>query len=263
MAGRRLAPASEMARQLRVGCSGWNYRAWRGRFYPADLPVARWLAYYAGVFDTVEVNNTFYRLPEASTFASWRTQTPSGFLTAIKASRFLTHVKRLKDPEEPLDRLFTRASALGSTLGPVLYQIPSNFHRDLTRLAAFLEALPHHPAPGARRRVRHVMEFRHQSWYEPEVFQLLTRFEVALCLHDKTGSAIDAPFVGPFVYVRFHGTNGHYHGSYSDHALASWAARLAEQWQQGREVYAYFNNDPDGVAPGDALRLRRALERLT
>ena len=253
-----------MARRLlRVGCSGWNYSSWRGRFYPPDLPTTRWLVHYASVFDTVEVNNTFYRLPEAGTFASWRAQTPPAFLATIKASRFLTHVKRLKDPEEPLERLFTRASALGSKLGPVLYQVPSNFHRDVTRLTAFLEALPRHPAPGARRRVRHVMEFRHPSWYEPRVFQLLTRFDVALCLHDKNGSEIDSPFVGPFAYVRFHGTTGHYHGSYSERALAGWAVRLAEQWHKGREVYAYFNNDPDAVAPGDALRLRRALERLT
>jgi uncharacterized protein YecE (DUF72 family) len=252
-----------MGRRLRVGCSGWNYRSWRGRFYPPDLPVARWLEHYAGVFDTVEVNNTFYRLPEAGTFASWRAQTPRGFLAAIKASRFLTHIKRLRDPQEPLERLLTRASALGTSFGPVLYQLPSSFHRDMDRLAGFLQALPRHPTPGARRRVRHVIEFRHASWYEPEVFQLLARFDVGLCLHDKSDSAIDAPFVGPWAYVRFHGTNGHYHGSYSDKALARWAARLAEQWQEGREVYAYFNNDPDAVAPGDALRLRRTLERLT
>ena len=183
---------------------------------------------------------------------------------AIKASRFLTHLKRLRDPEEPLDRFFTRASALASAFGPVLYQLPANFHRDVPRLETFLRALPRHPAPGARRRVRHVMEFRHRSWYEPAVFDLLTRFDVALCLHDKTDSAIDSPCVGPFVYVRFHGTDGHYHGSYSDRSLDRWAARLAEQWQDDREVYAYFNNDPDGVAPGDARRLRQALaQRIT
>src|SRR5688572_3094666 len=116
-----------MIRRPRIGCSGWNYRSWRGRFYPPDMPVSKWLAHYTSVFDTVEVNNTFYRLPEASTFASWRAQTPPAFLMAVKASRFLTHLKRLKAPEEPLERFFTRASELGTTLGPVLYQLPSNF----------------------------------------------------------------------------------------------------------------------------------------
>jgi uncharacterized protein YecE (DUF72 family) len=244
----------------RVGCSGWNYRSWRSRFYPADLPVSRWLPYYSSVFDTVEINNTFYRLPEAGTFASWKAQTPAGFLMAIKASRFLTHVKRLKEPDEPLTRLFTRASAMGTKLGPVLYQLPSNFHRDIDRLATFLETLPVRPV-GGRRRPRHVMEFRHPSWYETEVFDLLTKFEVSLCLHDKADSRIDSPFIGPSVYVRFHGTSGHYHGSYTDRALATWAGRLVEQWRSGRDVYAYFNNDPDAVAPGDAMRLRRAIER--
>jgi uncharacterized protein YecE (DUF72 family) len=250
-----------MARQLRIGCSGWNYRSWRGRFYPADLPVSRWLAYYASVFDTVEVNNTFYRLPEASTFASWRTQTPSGFLMATKASRFLTHMKRLKDPAEPLHRFFSRVSALGPAVGPVLYQLPPQFHRDLDRLAAFLRVLPRSAPAGGRRRIRHVMEFRDPSWYEQEVFDLLAEFDVALCLHDKADSPIDDLVVGPFVYVRFHGTSGHYHGSYSQRTLAKRAAWLAEQWRGGREVYAYFNNDPDAVAPGDALHLKRELEQ--
>jgi uncharacterized protein YecE (DUF72 family) len=244
----------------RVGCSGWNYRSWRGRFYPAELSVSRWLDYYTTVFDTVELNNTFYRLPEKSTFESWKEQAPSGFLMATKASRFLTHIKRLKDPEEPLARFFSRASALGRSLGPVLYQLPPSFHRDLDRLETFLQALAAHAVVG-RRRMRHVIEFRHPSWYVPDVFHLLTRFRVALCLHDKADSTIETPFVGPFVYVRFHGTSGHYHGSYTRQALANWAARLVEQWQSGRDIYAYFNNDPDAVATMDAVRLRRAIER--
>ena len=126
----------------RIGCSGWNYAAWRGHFYPADLPASRWLERYASSFDTVEVNNTFYRLPEASTFAAWRRQTPSRFVIAVKASRYLTHLKRLKEPVEPVARLFARCSRLGSKLGPVLYQLPGNFHRDLERLESFLQALP-------------------------------------------------------------------------------------------------------------------------
>jgi uncharacterized protein YecE (DUF72 family) len=218
------------------------------------------LKYYVERFDTVEVNNTFYRLPEASTFAGWASQTPPTFLMAVKASRFLTHMKRLRDPEEPLDRLFSRAAPLRSRLGPVLYQLPGNFHRDLERLAAFLQALPVKLTPSARRRLQHVFEFRHPSWYVAETYQLLEAHGVAMCLHDKAGSEIAAPFVGPFVYVRFHGTSGHYHGSYDDGTLRQWAGRLAEQWHSKRDVYAYFNNDPHAVATRNALTLRRLLD---
>ena len=242
----------------RVGCSGWNYKSWKGRFYPDGLPVAEWLRYYAGEFDTVEVNNTFYRLPASSTFAAWRRQTPASFLITVKASRFLTHMKRLRDPEEPLDRLFSRTDALGSRLGPVLYQLPGNFTRDLERLDGFLARLPR---TRGGRRVRHVVEFRHPSWYVDDTFQLLERRRVALCLHDKHGSQIDDPLVGPFVYVRFHGTSGRYHGSYSDAFLDRWAGRLAGQYQSGRLVFAYFNNDPDAVATFNARTLRQMIAR--
>jgi uncharacterized protein YecE (DUF72 family) len=243
----------------RIGCSGWNYASWRGRFYPATLPPGGWLEYYAERFDTVEVNNTFYRLPERTVFEGWRTRIPPGFLVAVKASRFLTHMKRLRDPDEPLDRLFSRASALGPHLGPVLYQLPGNFQADLARLDAFLQALPRRLG---RHRLQHAFEFRHPSWYVRETFEMLERRGVALCLHDKAGSAIDGPIVGPFVYVRFHGTSGRYHGSYSRQALDRWARRLAEQWTDGRQVHAYFNNDPDGVAVANATALRTALAEL-
>jgi uncharacterized protein YecE (DUF72 family) len=247
----RSAGRSASTATARVGCSGWNYKSWRGRFYAPTLPASKWLAYYATVFDTVEVNNTFYRLPEASTFAAWARQTPSAFLMAVKASRFLTHM--------PIARLFSRASALGRHLGPVLYQLPGNFPIDLPRLEQFLIALP---ARVKGVRVQHVFEFRHPSWYVGEVFDLLTRHRATLCLHDKTGSTIADPFVGPSVYVRFHGTSGHYHGSYSTPALDRWAHRLVEQLQEGRPVYAYFNNDPEAVATANARTLRERIEAL-
>ena len=243
----------------RIGCSGWNYKSWRGNFYPERLPAARWLDYYAGRFETVEVNNTFYRLPERSTFAAWRAEVPPSFLFAVKASRFLTHMKRLRDPDEPLARLFSRASALGRQLGPVLYQLPGNFHIDLQRLDSFLTALPR---VLSGKRLSHVMEFRHSSWYVRETFHLLERRKVALCLHDQHGSAIVEPFVGPFVYVRFHGTSGMYRGSYSGRQLDRWAQRLAEQTAIGKRVFAYFNNDPEAVAVANAQRLRAAVEEL-
>lgn len=247
----------------RIGCSGWNYKTWRGRFYPPGLPVRSWLRHYATVFDTVEINNTFYRLPEAATFACWKREMPTGFLVAIKASRFLTHIKRLKDPEEPIERLFSRAKALGPRLGPVLYQLPPNFFRNginVERLELFLRALPRRVN---RRVVRHVFEFRHPSWYVGETYRTLERHDATLCLHDKRGSAIVEPFVGPIVYVRFHGTSGHYAGSYPDDRLERWASILAEHWRGGRQVYGYFNNDPDAVATENALTLRRLLFEKT
>lgn len=248
---------STVARSPRVGCSGWNYASWRGRFYPRDLPTARWLDFYATQFDTVEVNNSFYRLPERSTFANWRAQVPPAFLYAVKASRFLTHMKRLLNPEEPIERLFSRLAGLGRKLGPVLYQFPPTLTIDLPRLDHFLRALPR-----SNGTPRHVIEFRHPSWYVEETFALLTRRRVAMCLHDKTGSAICTPIVGPFVYVRFHGTSGHYHGSYSCQQLDRWAHVLAEHTREGHQVFAYFNNDPEAVATKNAQTLRESIDKL-
>jgi uncharacterized protein YecE (DUF72 family) len=258
---RRTKRPTRQAKRIspRVGCSGWNYKSWRGTFYPDGLDQKRWLEFYTTRFDTVEVNNTFYRLPERSTFVAWRSQIPARFVMAIKASRFLTHMKRLRDPAEPIERLFSRVEPLGNRLGPVLYQLPANFTIDLNRLDAFLEALPR---TLNRLRVSHVMEFRHPSWYVAETFQLLNARRIALCLHDKLDSTITEPFVGPLVYVRFHGTSGRYHGSYSSAQLDKWAHRLAEQSQEGRPVFAYFNNDPEGVATVNATTLRVSMEGL-
>ena len=245
---------------LRVGCSGWNYKHWRGPVYPAEVPARLWFDRYAALFDTVEINNTFYRLPEASTFANWRERAPADFLYAIKASRFLTHLKRLREPEEPVTRLFEHASELGDRLGPVLYQLPQNFHRDLDRLNAFLGILPRtlgeieaEPRP---RPLQHTIEFRHPSWYVDETYSVLNAQGVALCLHDKAGSAMTSPIDGPFVYVRFHGPGGRYFGRYERARIARWAGVLAEQWRGGRDVYAYFNNDPEGMAVFNAQELR-------
>ena len=257
-----MASATRRVPELRIGCSGWNYKTWRGDFYPADLAAGRWLQYYAATFDTVEANGTFYRLPTRETFATWAAQTPPGFVMAVKASRFLTHLKRLREPEEPLRRLFDHAGGLGARLGPVLYQLPPQLRLDLARLDTFLAALPRRLEGAGRRRLRHVVEFRDPSWYTSDTYALLRAHEVTLCLHDKRGSALVEPLVGPCLYVRFHGTGGDYHGSYGRGALERWANRLAEAWRGGRDVYAYFNNDPDAVATRNARSLRRAVRRL-
>ena len=253
-------PGRAPADSPHVGCSGWNYKSWRGRFYPRELPPSRWLEYYTQVFDTVEVNGTFYRLPEAPTFRAWREQTPPSFVMAVKASRFLTHMKRLRNPGEPLERLLSRAAELGPRLGPVLYQLPPSLRLDLARLEHFLKALPRRVA-GVRRRLQHVVEFRDVSWYIDETYQLLDRHGVAVCLHDKAGSALRDASTGGSVYVRFHGTSGRYHGSYYDRALDEWAVRLTDDWRAGRTVYAYFNNDPDAVATENAQRLRALIRK--
>ena len=244
-----------MAGCARIGCSGWDYKHWRGDFYPADLPRTRWFEHYAALFDTVEINNTFYRLPEERTFAAWAERAPARFVYAVKASRFLTHMKKLKSPEEPLDRLFTRMRPLNGRLGPVLYQLPPGWPLDLPRLEQFLQALPQDE--------KHVMEFRHTSWYADEVMRLLERFNVSLCLHDMQGSATGRERVGPFIYARFHGATGKYGGGYSDDRLAGWADWLGAQRAAGFDVYAYFNNDVGGHAPRNAGTLRRLMGERT
>jgi uncharacterized protein YecE (DUF72 family) len=233
---------------LRVGCSGWQYKHWRGDFYPRDIRQTRWFEYYANVFDTVEINNTFYRLPEAETFERWASRAPAGFLYAVKASRFLTHMKKLKEPEEPLDRLLGRARALGRHLGPILYQLPPNWQVDIARLESFVRALPQD--------VRNTIEFRDPSWYVRQVYDLLERHGVALCVHDMSGSATGRIRVGPFLYARFHGTSGKYAGAYSDEQLQEWGQWLNSHRARGVDVYAYFNNDSGGHAPHNALTLR-------
>jgi uncharacterized protein YecE (DUF72 family) len=235
---------------IRIGCSGWQYRHWRGSFYPADLPAARWLDYYAEQFDTVEINNSFYRLPEAATFSTWARRVSPGFIFAVKASRFLTHMKKLKEPVDPLRLFFSRAKRLETALGPILYQLPPRWPVNVERFAEFLDALP------AGR--RHAVEFREPSWYSSEVFALMNQRGVALCLHDMPGSASGKAVVGPFVYVRFHGVQK-YSGRYDDRTLEDWADWLSEQRRGGRRIYAYFNNDVGGHAPRDAARLRSML----
>ena len=243
------------AGSVRIGCSGWQYRHWRGTFYPSTLTQARWFAHYALHFDTVEINNTFYRLPEPATFVKWREQAPRQFLYAVKASRFLTHMKKLKDPRDPLLRFFDSARHLGSHLGPILYQLPPRWPLDLERLETFLRVVRDvWPYPV------HAIEFREPSWQDDRVHALLKQYQVALCLHDMKGSATSRMTVGPFVYVRFHGVE-RYGGAYDDVSLDDWSDWLTARAAGGLDVYAYFNNDIGGHAPRDALRLRQRVQR--
>jgi uncharacterized protein YecE (DUF72 family) len=231
---------------LFIGTSGWQYRHWRGRFYPEKLAQRTWLEYYAARFDTVEVNNAFYRLPERSTFERWRATVPEGFVVAVKASRFLTHIRRLREPAEPVARLLERATALGEKLGPVLLQLPPDMKVELGRLDETLAQFP--------RSVRVVVEARHESWFTPEFAALLRERDAALCLADSPRRRTPLWRTASFGYVRFHEGRASPHPCYGRKALSSWAARIGELFSAEEDVFAYFNNDPLACALRDALR---------
>lgn len=244
---------SEMA-QIRIGCSGWQYKHWREIFYPKGLAQTRWFALYADHFDTVEINSSFYHLPKATTFEKWHDQAPPGFCYAIKANRFITQAKKLLDCEEPMERMMSVTRHLGGRLGPMLYQLPPSLKLDLERLAAFLPLLP--------KDVTNIFEFRDKSWYVPETFDLLDGHGVGFCVHDMRGSASERIAVGKAAYVRFHGGVGKYWGRYSDDRLMSWAEWMVEQKRSGRSVWAYFNNDIHGHALDDAQTLKSMVGQI-
>jgi uncharacterized protein YecE (DUF72 family) len=244
-------PISLNNRHVWIGTSGYVYKHWRGVFYPQDLPESRWLSHYTRYFPTVELNNTHYVLPAAKTFEAWRDNSPEGFVYAVKASRFLTHMKKLKDPQEPLARLFERAALLGPRLGPVLYQLPPRWRFDAQRLGAFLEALP--------RGHRHAIEVRDRSWLNDEFFSMLERYGVAFCIASLPQYEAPVRATAPFVYIRFHGSGEMYNYNYTADELRHWRDVIARFAAEGREVYAYFNNDPNAWAVSNALALRELL----
>ena len=241
-----------MAKPVHIGCSGWNYRDWKGTFYPEKLPAKRWLEHYATVFDTVEINNTFYRLPSESAVQGWAQHSPRGFVFAVKASRYLTHVKRLKGMAEGAKRYFEAIEPLADTpkLGPVLWQLPANFKRDDDRLGEALEALP---------KGRHCFEFRHESWFVPAVYDLLRRHRAALVIGDDPERPFQAyEMTTTWTYIRFHRGNRGRRGNYSERELEEWKGRIAS-WRSEVEVYAYFNNDWEAFAPRNAAWLAERL----
>lgn len=233
---------------IRIGTSGWHYAHWAGLFYPDKLPKSKWFEYYAKDFDTVEINNTFYQLPKEETFNNWHKQAPKSFLYTLKANRYITHIKRLKDPAESLKRFFERACLLKENLGPVLYQLPPNFQKDLDRLRAFLQAL--------RKNWTAVFEFRHESWFSDDTYKLLREFNAGFCIHDMPGMKVPRVVTADIIYVRFHGPTGKYQGNYSKSALQSWAKWLKEHIKEARTFYAYFNNDIGGHAVSNAKTLK-------
>jgi uncharacterized protein YecE (DUF72 family) len=233
--------------RIHIGTSGWHYRHWKGPFYPADLPAGKMLAFYARQFHAAEINNSFYRLPEKETFIQWREAVPAGFLFAVKASRFITHMKKLKDPQEPLAAFLERASVLGDRLGPVLFQLPPRWGCNIERLRTFLEALP-----GG---FRYAFEFRDESWFNTEVYRALTEFKASFCIYDLAGRLSPKEITSDLVYIRLHGPDGAYQGEYGPQALSGWAGALAAWARQGKEIFCFFDNDQAGYAARDAGRL--------
>ena len=250
----RTTVSNQGAGSIHVGCSGWVYKHWRGILYPEGLPQRLWFDRYAQDFDTVEINNSFYRLPSGDTFQKWRDQAPPGFCYAVKANRFLTQAKKLKECEEPLERMMIAVRRLGDRLGPMLYQLPPTLKLNLDRLRDFLEIVP--------KDVTNVFEFREKSWYVPETYDLLDRYGASFCVHDMPGSTSDRVAVGAAAYVRFHGGEGKYWGRYSDDRLLGWSDWILGQARQGRQVWCYFNNDIHGHAIHDAQTLKSMIGQL-
>jgi uncharacterized protein YecE (DUF72 family) len=233
---------------IHIGCSGWNYPHWRTVFYPERVPVKAWFAFYAEQFDTVEINNSFYRLPKAETFDAWCNQAPPGFLYSVKANRFITQAKKLKDCEEPVARMIAPTRHLGHTLGVILYQLPPILGMNLNRLETFLKLLPTD--------LTHVFEFREKSWYNDATLALLDRFRAGFVVHDFPESPSPRWAAGNLAYVRFHGTLGKYFGRYPDEVLLDWSDWMIRHARAGRSVWGFFNNDGEAAAIDDALRLK-------
>ncbi|MCL5734382.1 MAG: DUF72 domain-containing protein [Actinobacteria bacterium] len=236
---------------VHIGTSGWHYRHWVGTFYPDGTKPQHMLGYYSGVFPTVEVNNTFYKLPEGETLARWRDSTPAGFVFAFKVSRYVTHRKKLRDAATSLAKTLAAASVLGEKLGPLLFQLPPNWRVNVDRLHEFLSLLP--------RDIGRVFEFRDRSWLTDRVYELLRGYGAAFCIYDMQGNETPHIVTSDLVYIRLHGPDGRYMGSYDRTALSAWANRIAEWAKSGKDVYCFFNNDPGGYAAQNARDLQAML----
>jgi len=231
-------------RMMSIGTSGWHYGDWRGAFYPAKLPTRLWLDHYSSRFDTVELNNSFYRLPTVDAFRAWRDSVPDDFVFTVKASRYLTHYRRLREPEEPVERLLGAAVGLGPKLGPVLLQLPPNLPADVDALARVFDAFA--------QRVRLACEFRHDSWFTDDVYALLRDRDVALCLADRRSRHRPLVRTASWGFVRMHEGTAAPPLHYGTRALQSWVGRIVDLWGRHAECFVYFNNDPGAAAVRNA-----------
>lgn len=230
-----------------IGTSGWNYKHWVGAFYPEDCAQEKMLQFYADKFPAVEVNNTFYNVPAKKTLESWSDMVDEDFIFAVKASRYITHMKKLNDPVEALDRFFDPVRALGNRLGPILFQLPPNWHCNPGRLESFIASLPGN--------FRYVFEFRDPSWFDDNVYRILEDAGAAFCIYDMAEETSLRVVTSDFVYIRLHGAEKDYGGSYSTRELSGWAGAISEWLRQGKDVYFFFNNDEHARAPENAHSL--------
>jgi uncharacterized protein YecE (DUF72 family) len=235
-----------------IGTSGWHYDDWRGRFYPEKLPKEQWLEFYARHFTTLELNNTFYRLPKDTVFLKWHDASPDGFVFSVKVSRFITHIKRLKDCDNEVTKFMSRASLLKEKLGPLLYQLPPGLHRNDEILVKFLSILP--------RGRKHVIEFRHESWFDEDVFEILRRYHTGFCVFDMPKLTSPLIATADFAYIRFHGSGSLYSSCYSDEEMNDWAKKITRLTEDLEAVYIYFNNDVSGYAIKNAATIQKYLE---
>mgnify|MGYP003574877510 CR=1 FL=1 len=239
---------------IHIGTSGWSYKHWRGTFYPLDIKIKDHFLYYTKMFNSVEINNTFYGVPSDETFLKWKKQVPENFMYVIKANRFITHLKKLHDPLESLPSFLGKTAFLSTKLGAVLFQLPPSLKIDLTLLETFVAALPSQN--------RYVFEFRNTTWYEPEVYELLKKYNIAFCIYELAGHISPTITTADFVYLRLHGPGaGKYQGSYSDEALMEWAVQC-KKWLETKDVFVYFDNDEKGYAPMNALHLLHFIKNL-
>ncbi|MDZ7754117.1 MAG: DUF72 domain-containing protein [Gammaproteobacteria bacterium] len=236
-----------------VGTSGWSYDHWRGPFFPRDLPKTEYLAYYGARFPGVEINNSFYQLPAAHTLENWREKVPDGFVFTAKASRYVTHMKKLKDPGHGLTTFLERITVLGDRLGPILFQLPPHWRFDAARLDAFLEALGSNLP--LDRDFEYAFELRDHSWLNDHTYELLSRHGAALCIYDLAGFTSPKEVTADFIYVRLHGPGGPYRGCYDTATLAGWAGAFHSWAAAGCRVYCFFDNDEAGYAAANAARL--------
>jgi uncharacterized protein YecE (DUF72 family) len=236
---------------IHIGTSGWHYGHWQGPFYPDEVGPEGFLKFYAQRFQTVEINNSFYQLPSERALATWRDTVPPGFIFAVKGSRFITHMKKLKDPERSLAPFLERVKILKDKLGPILFQLPPRWHFNLARLEEFLRALP-----GAW---RYTLEMRDKSWINDKAMELLAQHKVAFCIYELDGYLSPQETTTDFVYIRLHGPGGAYQGRYDTQTLADWAGAISAWSRQGREVFCYFDNDEAGFAAQNALELQEML----
>ncbi len=234
--------------KIYIGTSGWHYKHWKGTFYPEKLPVREYMNHYLRFFQSVEINNSFYKLPSVETFSAWKDSVPDDFIFAVKASRFITHMKKLNEPAQSIARFMHAVDFLEGKLGPILFQLPPFWNLNLERLQAFLEILP--------KGYRYALELRNESWYDERVYRLLEEHGIAFCIYELERHLSPMLVTADFVYVRLHGPGNKYEGSYTEEDLLAWSLKIKGWQQEGRDVYFYFDNDQLGHAPHNAKRLQ-------